>query len=290
MARRRSATPDDAPSAPREDDAPFAFVPDERGGVTVMRDGHPQSHVDLDEPTAIEFEYVQHFALLLDALNPTPPAPLGVTHIGGAGLTLARCVDATRPGSPQIVLEPDQDLTEAVRRELPLPRGHRIRVRGVDGVAGMPTLRTDSADAVVLDAFAGGQVPGELVAPSFASEVARVLRPSGVFLANLSDEPGMAWAGRAIETFRAVLPHALVVAGQEVLKGRRFGNIVLFASARSEAIDGDAVRRAAARALFPTGVRAGEALARFTRGADPFTDADAERSPEPPHLGAWRVR
>lgn len=286
MARRRP-TPEATTSATSNER--FEFVPDDHGGVTVMRDGHPQSHVVPNEPTQIEFEYVQHFALLIDALAPPAPAPLGVTHIGGAGLTLARYVEATRPGSPQIVLEPDEQLTEAVRRELPLPRGHRIRVRGVDGAVGLAALKDESADVIVLDAFAEGRVPSDLVSTTAAADMARVLKPTGVLLANLSDEPGFAWTGRAIATFAHVLPHTLLVAAQEVLKGRRFGNVVLAASRSDATIDTAAVRRAAARAVFPTGVRDGRELESLLRGAAPF-DAHGERSPVPPELGAWRVR
>src|SRR3954471_4764130 len=129
---------------------------DERGGVTVHMDGSPQSHVQPDDPTLLVFEYVQHLALAIDAL---PAGPLGVTHVGGAGLTLPRWVEATRPGSPQIVLEPDEALTDLVRREIPLPRRHRIRVRPVDGLTGVRALKDDSADVVVTDAYAGGRVP-----------------------------------------------------------------------------------------------------------------------------------
>ncbi|MBA2696071.1 MAG: hypothetical protein H0U62_09605, partial [Actinobacteria bacterium] len=103
-----------------------------------MAGGHPQSHVQPDDPTLLVFEYVQHLAMVLDTL---PPGRLGVTHVGGAGLTLARYVEHTRPGSPQIVLEPDAALTELVRREVPLPRGHRIRVRPVDGRTGVAALK-----------------------------------------------------------------------------------------------------------------------------------------------------
>ncbi|WP_431473779.1 spermidine synthase [Ornithinimicrobium sp. W1665] len=99
----------------------MSIVWDERGGATVVRDGHPQSYVDPDDPLLLVFEYVQQFALVLEALRPDP-APLAVTHVGGAGMTLARWVHRVHPGSPQIVLEPDVPLTELVRRELPLPR------------------------------------------------------------------------------------------------------------------------------------------------------------------------
>ncbi len=134
----------------------FAFERDDSGGVTVMLDGHPQSYVQPGDPGLLAFEYVQHLALAIDVL---PPGPLAVTHVGGAGLTFARYVEHTRPGSPQIVLEPDAALTEAVRLEIPLPRRHRIRVRPVDGAHGVSALRADKADVVVVDAFAQGQVP-----------------------------------------------------------------------------------------------------------------------------------
>src|SRR6188768_2208554 len=143
--------------------------------VTVVLDGQPQSAVDLDDPERLDFEYVQHLALCVETL--APEGMLRVTHVGGAGLTLARWVHHRRPRSPQVVLEPDAALTEAVRRELPLPRGHRIRVRAVDGLTGIRAVRDASADVLVLDAYAGGRVPAELGTLEWFGEVARVLAP-----------------------------------------------------------------------------------------------------------------
>ncbi|WP_409484697.1 spermidine synthase [Arsenicicoccus dermatophilus] len=254
--------------------------------ATVMRDGHPQSFVDLDDPTVLAFEYVQHFACVLDAL---PPGPLAVTHVGGAGLSLARYVEATRPGSPQIVLEPDAELTEAVRRELPLPRRHRIRVRPVDGRSGVAALRDGSADVVVVDAYADGRVPADLGTVEFLTDLARVLAPSGVVLLNLADEAaGRYVAAVAAGAAVAGLGQQCVLATHDVLKGRRFGNSVLVAS--TSPLDLDELRRRVARSPFPTGVRAGPELVRRAAAVRPLTDAASTRSPEPPSLGAWRLR
>ena len=263
------------------------LVPDDdgRGGVTVVVDGLPQSHVSLDDPQYLAFEYVQHLATVIDTL---PPGPLAVTHVGGAGMTLARWVNAVRPGSPQIVLEPDAALTATVRRALPLPRRHRIRVRPQDGRTGVSALADASADVVVLDAYAGGQVPAELTTVEFLSDVARVLRPGGTALLNLADEPGLRYVARVLAGLREAVGEVAVVATHEVLRGRRFGNLVAVASASS--LDVAALRRAAAGAPLPTGVRDAGQLGRQWSTVRPWSVADASPSPPAPSPGRWRRR
>ena len=263
------------------------FVPDDdgRGGVTVMMDGSPQSHVDLADPGNLGFEYIAHFAAVIDTL---PAGPLGITHIGGAGLTLARYVNAERPGSPQIVLEPNAELTELVRRELPLPRQHRIRVRPVDGLTGIAQLADASADVVVLDAYAGGRSPCELTTVEFLTDAARVLRPGGTMLLNIADEPNKAFLRRAYAGLVTVFGHVAIIGTHEVLKGKRFGNTVAVASRAP--LDLAALRRQVAKSSFPTGLREGSQLAREFAGSAAFTLADSSQSPPPPPLKGWRVR
>lgn len=256
--------------------------------VTVVVDGQPQSAVDIEDPTRLDFEYVQHLALAIDALG--TDGRLRVTHVGGAGLTLARWVHATRPGSPQVVLEPDAGLTDLVRREIPLPRGHRIRVRPVDGATGVSALADASADLVVLDAYAGGRVPAELATLEWWAEVHRVLAPGGLLLANVADEPGLHYAARVAAGARQAVGHVAFLGLHEVLKGKRFGNLVLVASATP--LDLFTLRRATASAPLPTGVMTWEEVTRRRPGARPFSaaDGDTAQSPEPPQRGAWRRR
>jgi spermidine synthase len=258
---------------------------DGRGGVTVMMDGSPQSHVNLADPASLGFEYIAHFAAVIDTL---PVGPLGITHIGGAGLTLARYVNAERPGSPQIVLEPSVELTELVRRELPLPRHHRIRVRPVDGLTGVAQLADASADVIVLDAYADGRVPAELSTVEFLADAARVLRPGGTMLLNLADEPTMAYLRRVYAGLVTVFGHVALIGTHEVLKGKRFGNTVAVAS-RSP-LDLVSLRRQVAKMPFPTGLRDGALLGRQLAGAAMFTTADSQQSPPPPPVKGWRVR
>jgi len=262
----------------------YSFEHDQSGGVTVLLDGHPQSYVNLDDPGLLSFEYMQHLAIAIDAL---PHGRLVVTHVGGAGLTLPRYVEHTRPGSPQIVLEPDGALTGAVRTQIPLPRRHRIKVRGVAGAEGLAALRDDSADVVVIDAFSNGQVPASLTGMSCAQHVARVLRPSGILAMNLADEPGLAHAYRVAATVAQALPQVGMMALHEVFKGKRFGNVVLVAS--DGTLPEQVLQRRAASAPFPTGWRSAAATARRIASARPFEQV-GEPSPPPPATGSWRRR
>lgn len=264
----------------------MSIVWDERGGATVERDGHPQSYVDLDDPLLLVFEYVQQFALVLEALRPDP-APLAVTHVGGAGMTLARWVHRVHPGSPQIVLEPDVALTELVRRELPLPRGHRIRVRPVTGQEGVAGLRDGSADVVVVDAYDRGRVPVELSGRRWVRELDRVLAPGGLVLLNAADEPGLRWVARLCATLRDRFGHVGQLVLREVASGKRYGNVVVVASRRP--LDDVSLTRAAARAAFPSTWRSSEQVKRLGAGAPPFGEL-GDPSPPPPDGGVLRLR
>jgi spermidine synthase len=256
---------------------------DRPGGWLLLLDRIRQSYVDLDDPTYLDFEYIQAFADVLDAL---PPGPLAVTHVGGGACTLARYVAETRPGSPQIVLEPDAALTALVRARLPFARGTRVRIRPLDGRAGMAGLADASADVVVLDAFHGGRVPEELTTAEFVADVTRVLRSSGVLLVNVADGPPGVFVRRLVSTLRTALPSVLLSADPAVLKRRRFGNVVLAAS-RAE-LPVAAVTRAAAALAFPRRVLSDSELVTFAGGAAALTDADPMRSPQPPEE-MWRV-
>ncbi len=256
---------------------------DRPGGFLLVVDRIRQSYVDLEDPTYLDFEYLRDLANIVDALA---DGPLAVTHIGGGGCTFPRYIFATRPGSTQIVLEPDSELIDVVRERLPIPRRSGIRIRSVGGVEGIGALKESSADVVVLDAFLGGRVPAELITVEFMADVARVLRPTGLFTANIADGPPLTYLRRALATLRTQFEHVLVISDSSVLRGRRFGNLVLAGS--SSPLPEVALRRAAAASAFPRQLRSGRELAAFLGGAQPFTVLDSSRSPAPPDE-AWRI-
>jgi hypothetical protein len=252
---------------------------DRDGSWMLLVNGTPQSHVDLDDPTHLEFEYVRRMGHVLD-LADEPAAPLDVAHLGGGALTLPRYVAVTRPGSRQRVVEIDQPLTDLVREHLPLPRGARIRVRPDDARVGLVALHTASTDVLISDVFAGARTPAHLTSTEFAAQARRVLRPSGVYVANVADGPPLTFARAQAATLRSVFRFVCLLAEPGTLRGRRFGNLVAVASDVALPIDGY-VRRCA-RDPMPSRVVHGDDLDRFVGTARPVLDADAVASPEPP--------
>ncbi|MFI1801371.1 spermidine synthase [Streptomyces sp. NPDC020379] len=242
-------------------------------------DGAPQSYVDLDDPTHLEFEYAQRVAHVLDSAA-EPGRALDVLHLGGGALTLPRYVAATRPGSRQRVVEADRGLLALVAEHLPLRADSGIDVRAGDARTELEAAADASADVIVADVFGGSRVPAHLTSVEFARSAARVLRRDGRYAANLADGAPFAFLRSQVATFGAAFAHLCLMVEPSVLRGRRFGNAVLVAS-HGELPVAALVRRAAADA-FPARVAHGEELARFAAGAAVVTDADAVRSPEPP--------
>ena len=252
---------------------------DRDGSWVLMVNGTPQSHVDLQDPAHLEFEYVRRMGHVLD-LAADPGTALDVVHLGGGALTLPRYVAATRPGSRQRVVEIDEPLTELVREHLPLPRQARIRVRAADAREALATMHTGSADAVLTDVFAGARTPAHLTSAEFVAEAARVLRPGGVYAANVADGPPLRFARAQVATLRTAFAHVCLLAEPGILRGRRFGNLVAVGSDAELPVA--ALSRACARDPMPSRVVEGEDLDRFAGRAQPVHDADAQPSPEPP--------
>ena len=202
------------------------------GSYTLVVDGTPQSHVDLDDPSRLFFEYVQRIGHVIDEWG-EPGQPMTALHLGAGALTLPRYIEATRPGSRQQVVELDEELVAFVREHLPLPRRAGIRVRYGDARAvldRLPAALHGAVDLVVVDVFSGARIPAHVTSLEFYSAVARFVAPGGIVAVNIADGPGLAFARGQAATLGMVFDDVAALAETGILKGRRFGNVVLIAS------------------------------------------------------------
>ncbi|MEQ3549805.1 fused MFS/spermidine synthase [Pseudonocardia nematodicida] len=258
--------------------------PDRAQSWTLLVDGTAQSHVDLDDPEHLEFEYVRRIAHVADLAVP-PAVPLRVLHLGGGAWTLARYVAATRPGSAQTVVELDAALAELVAHRLPGPGADDgLEVLTGEARASLARLPAASADLVVLDVFAGARTPAQVTTAEFVAQVRRVLAPTGIYLANLGDGAPWPFLPGQVATFSAAFGELALIAAPDVLHGRRFGNCVLVGSDRALPIPG--LTRRAAADPFPARVLDDDDTRALAGDAAVVTDATAAPSPRPP-AGLW---
>lgn len=252
-------------------------------GSELIVDGTPQSHVDLENPRLLHFEYVARMGAAIDAL--CPDGALTAVHLGAGAMTLPRYVATTHPGSRQQVIEFEPAVIDLVRATLPLPaqrEGGSIRVRLGDAretASKLPPGLQGACDLIISDVFSGAQTPGHLTSVEFYRTLSELLAPSGVLLINVADGPGLAFARGQVATVSAVFDTVALLADAQMLRGRRFGNIVVAASASpmSEA----ALTRMRTAGPHPAKVAHGAEVRDFSAGAPIVTDATAADSPHP---------
>ncbi|WP_149204725.1 spermidine synthase [Actinotalea subterranea] len=245
---------------------------DRPAAVTVLVNGVPSSHLDLDDPTWLEFEYMQQMVAVLEGM---PPGPLDAVHLGAGGCALPRWVEATRPGSTQLAVDIDAELLTLVRRWFDLPRSPRLRLRAGDARTVLGTLADASADVVVRDVFAGDQTPPHLCTAEFLEQVSRVLRPGGVYLANCADRPPLGLARAELATADAVFADVALAAEPGQLKGRRYGNLLVAAVVSADAgpdLAGPALERRLRSLPVPVRLLHGPQARAFVGGAAVLRD------------------
>lgn len=198
-------------------------------GWTVQINGVPSSHIDMDDPTQLDFEYMRWMAGLVRH-HDFPGSRLRTLHLGGGACTLARYFAAVYPDARQVVVELDGRLAELVRDWFDLPRAPLLRIRVGDAREVTETLTENSRDVIVRDVFAGSTTPEALQTKEFTDHVRRVLAPGGVYMVNCGDTRDLQRTRREASTIGSVFPHTAIVADPAMLKGRRYGNVVIAGS------------------------------------------------------------
>jgi spermidine synthase len=265
---------------------PDRWVP---GSFTLIVDGTPQSHVNIDDPSELFFEYIQRMGHVIDQIG-MPGQPITAVHLGAGAFTLPRYVEATRPGSRQQVVELESDLVDFVRTNLPWSPRAQIKVRHGDAravLAKFPAGLRGSVDLLVIDIFSGARTPAHVTSLEFYTEAVSLLADDGVVLVNVADGPGLVFARGQASTLASVVADVAVLAETQILKGRRFGNVVLVGSKSDLPLEW--MPRLLAGGPHPSKVVAGAELRAFIAGAPIVTDATAIQSP-PPAKSIFQVR
>lgn len=217
--------------------ATVELVSDPEGtGVTLFIDGTESSHHHLSDPELLAFEYMQYMQAVLVAQLPEPVKSGSsqgrprVLHIGGAGCTMARAINAHWPSSHQVAIEPDELLGTYARQWFDLPRAPHLRIRAQDGLAALQSAPDGRYEVVIRDAFSRFHIPAHLTTSEFVSHAARVLSPNGLYLANTADHPPLTLTRREVATAVDLFPYVSIITEPGILRGRRYGNVLIIGS------------------------------------------------------------
>ncbi|RRD61542.1 spermidine synthase [Leucobacter sp. OH1287] len=262
--------------------AAFEADPYNLGAVQLLLNGTPQSHINPADPSQLFFSYMRRIGHLIDACAPAEE-PICAIHLGGGAFTLPRYIAATRPGSGQQVIELNGELVDFVRAHYPLPQRANIRIRRGDArevAAKLPAGLHGKADIIVVDVFAGARTPAHVTSREFYETLLPFLAPTGLIVVNAADGQGQRFVRSQLATLQSMLPRVAAVAEPQVLKGRRFGNVVLVGALADR--DFSMLPRALNAGPHPARLLLDAELAAFIAGAKPVTDQTATASPQPP--------
>ncbi|MBA2553352.1 MAG: fused MFS/spermidine synthase [Geodermatophilaceae bacterium] len=237
-------------------------------GRLLLLDTLRHSYVDAEDPTYLEFNYVNAIASVADVIAP-PGEPLVTLHIGGGGLTIPRYLAATRPGGRNVVLEVDPGVAE-IAQDLRPPLGSDLNLRIVDGRVGLGQQGDDAFDLVVGDAFGGLSVPWHLTTREAVQEVRRTLRSDGVYALNVIDYPPGDFARAEMATVLSEFDHVAVVATAGGLDLSVGGNYVIVAS--DQELPLTAIQARLDEREAPLQILAGTGLTEFVGDSAVLTD------------------
>ncbi|MEW1808791.1 fused MFS/spermidine synthase [Pseudarthrobacter sp. NPDC080039] len=211
---------------------------DNSTGWLLKINGVMSSHIDLADPLFLDFEYMRWMAALIESRWPPSDASSGKLgghklrglHLGGGACSMARYFAAVYPDARQVVVELDGKLAEYVRGWFDLPKAPLLRIRVGEARAVTETLTAQTRDFIIRDVFAGAHTPRPLTTAEFTAHAKRVLAPGGLYVVNSGDAPDLKNAREDAATIAAAFKYTVIIADPAMLKGRRYGNMVMAGS------------------------------------------------------------
>ncbi|HEX9087511.1 MAG TPA: spermidine synthase, partial [Arthrobacter sp.] len=92
------------------------------------------------------------------------------------------------------------------------------------------SLTPQTRDLIIRDVFAGSLTPRPLTTREFNEHAIRVLAAGGMYVVNSGDAPDLKNAREDAATIADAFKHTVIIADPAMLKGRRYGNMIIAGS------------------------------------------------------------
>ena len=247
-----------------------------RDGAFILNvNGVPSSHLIPDEPRSLEFEYMRWIAAAVENLAPGKC----LLHLGGGGCSLPRYFADLWPDSHNTVVELDAKLAKLIRELAPIPASPRVKIRVGEARAITEGFPPNRFDVIIRDVFAGATTPKPLTTQEFFQHAHATLCPGGLYAANCGDHSDLQGAKAELAGMAEVFEHVAVIADPPMLKGRRYGNIILIDSDTELPTDGSPTAATISKPLLsgavPAHYRDEDWTRHFFSGTSPRRDTPA---------------
>ncbi|WIM68656.1 fused MFS/spermidine synthase [Corynebacterium breve] len=204
------------------------IIEESDGSLTLMVNGVPSSSIVVGEPERLDFEYMRWIAAAIEELTSYEKPRL--THLGGAGCSLARYFAHVWPNSRNTVVEIDMDLAVLVREVFDIPKAPAVKIRVGEAREETDKFVPASRDIIIRDVFSSAVTPRPLTTVEFFEAAHSSLSATGLYVANCGDYSDLKNAREELSGMLQVFPHVAAIADPPMLKGRRYGNIILLGS------------------------------------------------------------
>jgi spermidine synthase len=151
----------------------------------LMLDRLIHGYSDINDPTNLIYEYERTYAAVLEPFFQRNPS-FSSFIIGGGAYTFPRYIESRFPEASILVAEIDPAVTQIAYNQMGLNPATRIKTRNLDArILVQLEGRPHSYDLIFGDAFNDYSVPFHLTTLEFTRMLANMLRPNGIYLANI---------------------------------------------------------------------------------------------------------
>ncbi|MFH0411856.1 spermidine synthase [Corynebacterium sp. L4756] len=244
-----------------------------RDGAFILHvNGVPSSHIVPGEPRELEFEYMRWIAAGVEVFA----SGHRITHLGGGACSLARYFADLWDDSKNTVVEFDAKLGELVREKFDIPRAPKVKIRAGEAREETEKFLPASRDIIIRDVFAGAVTPTPLTTVEFFQAAHRSLIAGGLYAANCGDHSDLRGAKAEIAGLLEVFNNVAVIADPPMLRGRRYGNIILIASDDELPAANQALNSRLLSGAVPAQYKGPAWTEKFASGAQPNRDPASE--------------
>lgn len=220
------------------------FTYEHHPGVNLAVDGVLQSNVDLENPSELHFTYARCLGDMLDFYFPGD-SPVSALHLGAGALTMPRYFEATRPGSKQVAIELEEDLLGFVLDVLPLQPSIDLEIIYGDAREVAESLNEGRFDFIFADIYSGANIPKHVTSLEFYKTLASLLKPDGIMVVNVADDPEregnyihLGFTRNQLATIKEAFGSALLVIDSEDLVTNNLTNILIAGAKNPSRLDG----------------------------------------------------